>query len=198
MYIIWKLISLPAVLLLTAAIAAAVTLNPTDDAFISEQNHSTNYGSQNFLMIGHTGLYNNSLLKFDLSAYAGETVEYAELRLYVYYLGTTSNFLIARNTEDWSESSVTWNTCPSFTDELSITGPQVEEEYWVIDVTGVVQGFLNGSYENYGFHLTKDNPLDGFVYIFSKEYSGNYPELDITFASSLESTTLGAIKAAFQ
>jgi len=184
--------------IIAAVSASAATLYPTHDAYVSEQNHGTNYGGQNFLWVGWSALLIDTYIKFDVSAHEGKTIESADLRLYVYYLNTTTDHLISRNTEDWSEDTITWDDTPASADSSAVPGATTVDAYWEIDVTSYVQDFLDGTYENYGFHLTKDAPLDGFLYIWSKEYSSNQPELVLTLSSGVESASLGEIKTSFK
>ncbi|MCP4231344.1 MAG: hypothetical protein GY771_14515, partial [bacterium] len=73
---------------------------------------------------------------------------------------------------------------------------------WIIDVNDLVQGFINGTYDNYGFQIHRDgSPGDGFLEIRSKEISEPswWPYLYLNYTpSAVESTTLGEIKAVFK
>ncbi len=113
--------------------------------------------------------------------------------------GSFEQFSMGRNDIAWVESSVTWNTRPACVDP-TIVPPALPESWWIIDVTDIVQDFLNGSYENYGFQLYAfgDNAS---LAIASKEYSTTNwrPELVLDYIPvSIEYTTMGAIKAEFR
>jgi hypothetical protein len=95
-----------------SAVASAdtVTLNPTDDAYVWGFNPDVNYGDGDFLFNGAnpglTGLI-YTLLKFDLSAYSGASINSADLRLYID--GSSggwppSSILMSINDANWTEN----------------------------------------------------------------------------------------------
>jgi hypothetical protein len=184
-----------------AANADTATLSPTDDSYVWMALPSTNFGEEEILAIGFYEGFINSLLKFDLSPYSGATVNSAYLRLYIYDSEEPfppDNVFICRNIADWDELTVTWNNKPSGED-ITYTDPS-SHGWWVIDVTGWVDGFVNGSYENFGFQLAKASFTDVTFYMRSKEYSSDDPELilDYTPVGGVESASLGEIKTAFK
>ena len=190
-----------AVFMPAVASADTVTLNPTADAYVWGIYPNTNYGNDVYLANGAnpglTGLI-FTLLKFDLSAYSGATINSAELRLYVD--GSTGgwppNFIfISLNDADWLENSVRWNNAPGRLETTEISPPTFYD-WWVTDVTSMVQDFVDGTYNNYGFQLWR---VEAFCTVFtmcSKENSSNHPELVLDFLpASLESSTWAGIKA---
>ncbi|NHW23563.1 MAG: DNRLRE domain-containing protein [Archaeoglobales archaeon] len=52
------------------------------------------------------------------------------------------------------------------------------------NVTRDVQGFLNGSYDNYGWCIkhNDESTLNTRVYFYSREYTSNKPYLHIEYA----------------
>lgn len=94
------------------------TLSPTDDAFARNGTYATtNYGSANAMYLKNdtTGYARKALIKFDLSTVPGK-VDSAVLNLTASAVGpvtgmTHNAYLTATN--NWSESSVTWNTLPA-------------------------------------------------------------------------------------
>jgi len=192
-----------------AASAVTATLNPTDDVYVKEQFPNDNHNNYDFISVGnndnHANKWENGLIKFDVSAYSGATINSATVRLYVY--GSVSGPILqwygrTRIPEDWSEGTVTWNNRPDVTDYTAIAGPSAENAWWTFTVTDWVQGFVNGAYVNYGFQIAKDNSDPGYFWMRSKEYwnSDYHPELvlDYTPGSAVESASLGNIKAAFK
>ena len=202
-----KYINLIVILAVVAPINAradTATLNPTDDASIAQGYPDTNYGSDGSLNVGYHSSFGwgNVLIKFDLSSYAGATVTSANLRLYVYeLLGDipAGGIYNARNVADWDEGSVTWNNSPGLTDDTPVSAPSTSG-WWVNDVTSWVQAYVNGTYDNYGFQIFKDDMDWATFHMRSKEYSSNHPELvlDYTPNTAVESATLGNIKATFK
>ncbi len=190
-----------AVFMSAVASADTVTLNPTDDAYVWGFNPDVNYGNGDFLFNGAnpglTGLI-YTLLKFDLSAYSGASINSADLRLYVDGSsgGWPPNFIfISINDADWSENSVTWNNFPGRLETTEISPPTLYD-WWVTDVTSMVQDFVDGTYDNYGFQLWRVEAFFTIFAICSKENGSNQPELVLDFLpSDLESSTWAGIKA---
>ena len=190
-----------AVFMPAVASADTVTLSPTDDAHVWGINPNANYGIDHYLANGaNPGLAGLifTLLKFDLSAYSGATINSANLRLYVD--GSTGgwppNFtFISLNDADWLENSVTWNNLPGMIQTAEISPPTVYG-WWVTDVTSQVQDFVDGTYNNYGFQLWRVEAFCTVFTICSKENSSNQPELVLDFLpAALESSTWAGIKA---
>lgn len=188
-----------------SAVASAdtVTLNPTDDTYVWGFNPDSNYGNSEYLCNGaNPGLQGlvYTLLKFDFSACSGASIISADLRLYVY--GSTggwppNSIFISINDADWDENTATWNNFPGRL-ETTVIPPPTSYGWWVTDVTSMVQDFVNGTYDNYGFQLWR---VEAFVTVFSmrsREYSSNRPELVLEFLPvALESGTWAGIKAGF-
>ena len=192
-----------AVFMPAVASADTVTLNPTDDAYVWGATPDTNYGNDDYLANGANPGLNGlifTLLKFDLSAYSGTTINSADLRLYVE--GSTGgwppNFIfLAINDADWNDTSVTWNNCPGRLSNAEISPPTLYD-WWVTDVTSKVQDFVDGTYDNYGFQLWRVEAFCTVFTMYSKEHSSNQPELVIDFLpATLESSTWAEIKAVF-
>ena len=183
------------------AIADSATLCPTDDADVWEYIPDTNRGTELGFQVGcgGSGYYRSSLIKFDLSSYSGATVNSAVLRLWVYASYgdfPTDNVYIARNSADWDELIVTWNDKPGFNMKTLITAPSILD-WWEIDVTGWVQGFVNGTNPNYGFQIFQNDTDYAIFSMYTKEGTID-PELVLDYTPvSLQATTFGRIKALF-
>ncbi len=182
--------------------ADQVFLNPTDDAYVWEFYPDNNYGNEDSIYAGYYNGCINALLEFDLSSYAGATINSANLRLYVYdSVGAfpTDQIMITRNDADWDEGSATWNNKPGFAEFTNITAPGTYD-WWETDVTNWVQDIIDGTDPNYGFQILKDDAGANATFTMrSKEYSSNHPELVLDYTPSvIESASLGEIKAAFK
>lgn len=181
---------------------------PDNDARIFEGQPDTNFGTMSSLSIGWRTdpnvLHANSLLKFDLSAYAGENINSATLRLYVYgyYVEMPDDIFIALNDSDWQEGTVTWNTKPDYFDETDISDsvPYSYGVWWEIDVADYVQYLVDGTYQNYGFQLYQNDEEYHCAETSSKEHTNqNAPELVLDYGSSaIETASLGEVKAVFK
>ena len=131
----------------TTADAEPVTLefNPSDDAFASQANATTNYGSHTALRVRDSGSNKeiHSFLKFTVSGISG-TVSSVKLKLRVEGKDIEDCSVYAVNDTSWSEGTVTWNTKPSMGSSLdSVTN--VSSGSWVeFDVSGHID--TNGTF----------------------------------------------------
>jgi hypothetical protein len=177
------------------------TLYPTDDADVWQDVPDLNRGTEQNFQVGciSTSDWRNALIKFDLSAYSGATINSATIRLMVFAsFGSfpTDEILIARNDADWDELTVTWNNKPYFAAAKPITAPSTFD-WWEIDVTDWVQDIVDGTDPNYGFQILQDDSDYAGFTMRTKEGTIS-PELELDFVSgSLESTTFGRIKSLF-
>lgn len=178
------------------------------DTLIFEGDPNTNYGSANFLGIGEQteNISFQTLIEFtELDGYIGNEVESSTLEFYNYYnSGLFTTIYVIRIASEWDESAVTWNDKPNWNNSVICYGQTVEENNWLsIDVTSIVETWINGSFTNYGFWL----------YILEPEVSGgqnvawrssdfsnenNRPKLTLNYhGSKIQSTSIGKIKALF-
>lgn len=177
----------------TRAMSASVVLYPSADTFISSENQSTNYGTNETLQLG----YNTSdgtdlrhiLLKFDLSDIpSNATITDARVRLYnTNCLGTiTPNEVTMRKKwNSWSESEMTYAS--GFSNVLITTRTGACSTYWGFIVTDTVQAWVEGE-ENNGFILMGISSTPYTRSFYSKEHGTNIPELDVAYTLP-ESTT---------
>ncbi|RKX66431.1 MAG: hypothetical protein DRP42_03110 [Tenericutes bacterium] len=182
--------------------ADTITLNPTDDAYILATSPDYNSGSETGLYFGYVNSM-NTLIKFDLSGYTGVTINSAELRLYVndiFGMTPTDYYVVSGCDADWDEDMVTWNNGPGQQGSpIWITTYPVLWNWWIMDVKSMVQDFVDGTYDNYGFMLYDDLNTSHYIRVYSREYSPNPPELVLDYNPlSIECTTMGAIKAKFR
>lgn len=103
------LTSLLTVSLAGFAFADVVDLTPTDDAGVYEADQPGNYGDEPDAWVGlDEADEERSLLSFDLSPYAGATVNSATLELYVWFVvDTLDDNRVYLVDEGWDEGSVT-------------------------------------------------------------------------------------------
>lgn len=120
-----------------------------------------------------------SVLKFDLSQLRDTAVEKATLKLHVRNIGgdssqTVNVSVLADN--DWSETSITWNTLPaSKSSNATLTVSSEQKKQWVeLDVTELV----NKARSEGVISLLLENSGQGFV-AFGSDETDQIPELDI-------------------
>lgn len=168
------------------------TLNPDFDAYVHESNADTRFGDTDSLLL-KTGLdvaagtEFRSFLHFDLSVLeAGAVLDTVTLRLFVSGGASASGGIaVHRVSQDFVENIITWNNRPEDTNPIvSASGTVVLSAYKEIDITSIVQGWVDGNYENKGLlvlSVSADN-IDQ-VYTSSEGAVGQQPELVIVFHS---------------
>jgi hypothetical protein len=97
-----------------------------------------------------------SFVQFDLSEVPSST-SIGNATLYLYLAGsydypnTTRTITVYRLGSAWSEMGVTWYSQPSILESYGSAGVTHGVYQWyAFDVTGLVQGWINGTYSNYG------------------------------------------------
>jgi len=93
-----------------------ITIECTKDASITSGD--TDYTiNGDYLYIGRDGSYFRTLLYYTLSALAGKVITAATLRMYeIAGFANTLNFFAHCVSENWSESTVTWDNQPDYTE----------------------------------------------------------------------------------
>lgn len=176
------------------------------DCIISSSAQNNNYNATNNLLVGvfdQIGtLYEwKSIMHFDVSSVPNSTVTSAMLHL---TLRSTHNPPITINahriTTDWSSSTATWNTpwstpggdyhptpygTSTTNDVLALGDPNI---LFSIDVTDLVQDWVDGTYPNYGLLLDSPTPDDESINLYSLEGSVA-PYLEIVTGSSADFST---------
>ena len=154
------LLALCAVFLLTAAISASradtMTLTPSDDMY-SDPDHPGTPPTETELWVATfsgAGHYERIMMRFDLST-APAAIDSATIHLYRFFR-CPSHYYTATNfygiTEDWNEE--TWDHTRHVAHEASpflghTFGPDLG--WSVVDVTGRVRDWIDGTSENHGF-----------------------------------------------
>lgn len=119
-----------------------------------------------------------------LSIPPGSTLESATLHIYLtetYYRTIT----VQRITDSWDETVVTWNNfggayAPDLFGTFEIFGLGWREA----DVTGLVAGWLNGTYSNYGMLLDQERNLHPRNAFNSREAGTHTPYLEICYTTA--------------
>src|SRR5271169_1836029 len=164
---------------------------PSADAYVSSTQPATNFGSSIFLPVqaGTT-----SYVRFNLGALPAKSkIEKATLRLYVNAVVAPGSFDIYEVDDPWSERGLNLNNAPALggsatgSRPVSVTASSLNQ-FLLIDITGLVQGWLKGSIPNYGVALALTN-LTGSFSFDSKESTGtgHQPELEVIVESTAAS-----------
>jgi len=183
-------------------------LYPTDDTKIRMKSPDNNYGTSDIMDIrnrygysGHPYYWEHDvLIKFDLSNISGGS-NILSAELFLYYFDWDDNnpvghdLTLYRITSDWDESTVTWNTRPTITDNFTSFSIVPGSYDWMIwDVTEDVQDFVNGIETNYGWQIMDENYWGTFdipeIEFRTKEYGDLIPYLQIEIDDNIPPESL--------
>jgi len=198
------LLILSAVLLFCAKMSAeTVTLAPTDDMY-SDHNHAGTAPLPSQLWTAHysaTGHFERIMLKFDLTPYAGKTIQSAKLKITRLYScpssGTTSAKFI-KIAEAWQESS--WNHAQHIQLDEQIAMPYVFSgpggnavKTFDIEIKDFLGNWIGAGTTDYGF-VIKANSNQKFSKFYSKEHPNQQqrPSLELTYEETKIESELAA------
>lgn len=190
------------ILLLPAVVSATTaTEDATADAIAHENEPDNNYGNSEYIgVIMQSGMLAATCIKFDVTAYMGQTLNSATLYAYCWLNdATNATIWFGAVAQPWNEMSITWNNFPPIiggTNE-STTYPS-GTGWWSCDVTSIVQNWLNSAYSNNGLAFYDVDGSYAKVYFNSREYASDNPYLELNYGTGIESESLGGIKAVFR
>lgn len=158
-----KLAILPILALASLSSAHAAVIPVSADSSVSSKKATKKLGTAKTLQVDKS---TNTLLRFDLASLpAGTTPEHiakATLRLWVREKPTPGSLAVALPAGTWTESLVSGASQPTFTPTgIAALVPVEAQSFLEIDVTAVVQGWVDGLANN-GLVLTPEiagNPL---------------------------------------
>jgi hypothetical protein len=181
-----------------------VTLQPTpdigQDTFVDKRSPDSNFSDAQIMCVYPT--------------YARSFLQFTQLNEYIGYQVTSATMVLAlegtewgtrwfcRVLEPWDERMVTWNNQPaySYTDYLEFTEEQQYKGDHHYDVTGVVNKWLSGEWQNYGWAIATGDP-DMIIYTSNNTDPDNRPELILEGPNlpplSVQPTSLGKIKSLY-
>ncbi|OUM40217.1 CBM96 family carbohydrate-binding protein [Arthrobacter sedimenti] len=119
--------------------STTATLTATADSYVSSGAPGTNYGAGTALWVDGSPL-EAAYLKFDLSAYAGRTIESATLQLTSAENGSTGKQNVKLVADDsWTEGGITYTNAPAPGTSIGTLGPTaINTRYSVpLTVTGL-------------------------------------------------------------
>ena len=112
-----------------------VTLTATADTYASSGSAGTNYGTSTMLGVDNSPV-EVAYLKFDLSAYAGRTLQSATLQLRSAGSGSTGTQNVKLVADDnWTETGITYNSRPAPGTILAKFGPTTTNTNYDIPLT---------------------------------------------------------------
>ena len=167
-------------------------LYPIADSGIVQKYPDNTPGAADYMTIvnADTGWGRDALVRFDTSTIpSGGIILTAKLRLYYYEWGDNNPagrlLNCYRITSDWDEATVSWNTQPSHaTYPTASTRVPYRTNTWIEwDVKSDVKHFIEGNYDNYGWHIADKSSWSSYdiprTRTRSKEYGQNIPELRV-------------------
>jgi hypothetical protein len=182
-------------LIVSASLTCPAQAPPSADAYVTSAQPAANFGNSIMLPVqaGTT-----SYMRLNLGTLpANATVAKATLRLYVNAVVTPGSFDVYQVNGGWSERGLIFNNAPplgvSATGEHStpVTGSSLNQ-FILIDVTSLAQGWLNGSIPNYGVALALTSAAGGFSFD-SKESTGHQPELEVVLSNAAEAAVTSSV-----
>lgn len=162
------------------------------DAYVSNAlgEATVNNGTSFLLMSQGVNVYPRQFyIQFNLGTIpSNATVISAKLYLYAYdpgnggHIPTTQYFGVGRVTSSWNESTVTWNTKPGVTTEMSFPGATTANQDFQVDVRNITQFMVSNAGLNYGYAIT--GTTFGRVCFASSDHSNPAlrPKLEVTYA----------------
>jgi hypothetical protein len=177
-------LALSGLLIATAAYADTCQTTSVADAYVSQQQPSTNFGTATTLQTDKRGGKNRqSLVQFNLTCIpAGATGISVKLRVLASSVlsgGPRLGAYGALNT--WTETGVNWNNRPGSEGFLSVTS--LSQNQWAeLDVTSWVTG--NGTWS---LLLRQDSTGGGAIDSFHSREGLNDPQLVVTYTPSVQS-----------
>ena len=174
----------------TTMVINSYTVPVSDDAWINDAAPTQNYANDTELSAYKTvspASTRRALYRFDIENSgipAGVTVVSAVAKIFVTNENETGPVTVHRTTADWSEASVNWDSINSNFDSLAlatIPSGSPAGQYVPVNITALVQGWVNGSTANQGIMLLSDIFLDTARFS-SKEYgnTAQRPLLEVT------------------
>ena len=208
-----SLIFLNLVLLVAASLSSAtdhyIELQPGPDAgkdsYISSTAPGDNFGNEPYLRIfyqdGGADIW--TLVQFNLDPYMGASVGYALLWLYCFEYESPCVAEVFRITESWDEHTVTFNNRPGYNLDIVSEATVTPNDWIVLDVAGIVHGWLGGLFANNGFYIrVEENPETGYAEFRSSDYTVDpykRPAFQMLYTyTSVAPSSYGVIKAAFR
>lgn len=166
---------------------ATQTLLSSGTTFVSSLLPNTNLSINPIIVTGTSPVYLDtaSYLKFDVSSIPVQAVDSAVLRLFVFTKtgGPPSPVVVDRVTSDFDMASITYNMQPTYvptTSSINITAANVIQ-YVEIDVTALVNQWLDGTYQNYGIALTDSDGITSVEFGGKPIGASSEPQLVVTY-----------------
>jgi len=140
--------------------AQTVTLTATADTYASSGAAGTNYGTSAMLGVDNSPV-EVAYLKFDLTPFAGKTIQSATLQLVSAGSGSTGKQNVKLVADDgWTETGVTYNSRPALGTSVGTLGPTATNTSYSVPLTPAGLAGDLGSQLSLGLDTTSSDGLD--------------------------------------
>ncbi|MCZ3389635.1 MAG: Ig-like domain-containing protein [Actinomycetia bacterium] len=138
---------------------STVVLTPIADSYVSSGAASTNFGTATQLQVDGSPLL-KSYLKFDLSSYAGRTIESATLTVPVTTSGSIGKQNVRLTLKDtWTETGITSSNAPGLDTVIGVLGPTSAATTYSVPLTASYIGPKLGGLLSLGIASTSDDDV---------------------------------------
>ncbi len=179
------------------SISGVAQAPPSADAYVTNTQPVANFGDSPLLAVqaGTT-----SYIRLNLGVVpANATIAKATLRLYVNAVSAPGSFDVYEVQTQWAERTINFVGAPQLGPSatggspVSITAA-TQNQFLLVDITPLVQSWVNGSALNNGIALALTSTAGSFSFD-SKESSGtgHYPEIEISYESAASTPVVGAV-----
>lgn len=168
-----------------------VTVNIPNTTFISSAQPDNNMSFYPVMYAGTDATYQNSisLMQLNLSGIPASVVNSAYLEFAVISKtgAADSPVAVQRVTEPFDTSTVTYNTAPVYTATTSQINVSSSDLYTTIqiNVTGLINSLLDGTYPNYGIALTNSDGTTAVQFATNNiVYEPYFPRLTVEYSGT--------------
>jgi len=182
--------------------------NITKDSYLVGNSVNTNYGSAVILDVdAETSKQERTVIELNLSKITSDSqINSAILQLYLSSVKNTVtlNVSVYRLTNNWTESGVTWNNRTATaawttaggdygnTTVFAMVPVNLSARFYEWNITSLVQGWVNGSWPNYGLIMIASGATGNNVKSFASSNNGNasrLPVLIVNYTTQINDTT---------
>ena len=176
-------------LIVSVSLTSFAQAPPSADAYVTSAQPAANFGISALLPVqaGTT-----SYVRLNLGALpANSTIAKATLRLYVNAVAAPGSFDVYQVESGWSEKGLSFNSAPTLGGSATGGKPVAvtaasQNQFILVDITPLAQGWLDGSIPNHGVALALTSPGGSFSFD-SKESvgTGHQPELEVVLGGAV-------------
>lgn len=177
--------------LVSPAAGSVINVSISDDAYTDSLYPTTNYGGESIVWVGEVNgaaERQDGYMKAVMPSINGSAISSAHLWWIAGAKDSGADTIyVNRVTSSWDEGTITSNTAPTSTSENQASA-SVSAIGWVsYNITNFVQGWVNGTYANYGIKLnttSSDWRMHGQSSEASLTYQRPYISIEYTYTTN--------------